>query len=72
MIEGSGEGRAVWLICDDCGGTRDFSSFEKAVAFKRKQKLVVGGWRVSRTGDGEYRDHCPACTKKWGVLHGGG
>jgi uncharacterized CHY-type Zn-finger protein len=71
MIESSGEGRAVWLICDDCHETRDFSSFEKAVAFKQKQKAVVGGWRVSRTKDGEYRDHCPACVTKWAGTHGG-
>jgi hypothetical protein len=72
MIEPAGDEGDVWLICDDCHTTKDFSSFAKAVAFKRKQKLVPGGWRVSRTADGEFRDHCPDCTKKWAVSQGVG
>jgi hypothetical protein len=70
MIEESGEGKAVWLICDDCKETKDFSSFAKAVAFKRRQKEVPGGWRSSRSDDGEFKDHCPACLRKWKVSQG--
>jgi hypothetical protein len=72
VIESSGDGSAVWLMCDDCHATKDFASFDKAVAFKRKQKEVPGGWRVSRDKNGEFRDHCPECTKKWAASQGGG
>jgi hypothetical protein len=65
VIEKAEETGEVWLTCDDCGETLDFSSFSKAVNFKRRQKLVVGGWRTSRTPAGDFRDHCPKCTKKW-------
>jgi hypothetical protein len=65
MIEKAEEDGAVWLICDDCRETKDFSSFKKAVEFKKAQKEVYGGWRTSRTNEGEFLDHCPACTRKW-------
>jgi Fe2+ or Zn2+ uptake regulation protein len=64
MIEKADEDGAVWLICDDCGETKDFSSFTRAVNFKKAQKEIPGGWRVSWS-DGEFRDHCPACIQKW-------
>jgi Fe2+ or Zn2+ uptake regulation protein len=70
MIEKADEDGAVWLICDDCGETKDFSSFAKAVKFKRAQKEAPDGWRVSRSDDGEFHDHCPACTLKWKVARG--
>jgi Fe2+ or Zn2+ uptake regulation protein len=58
------EDGVVDLICDDCGEYVEFSSFEKAVKFKKKQKGVVGGWRTS-FHDGEFRDHCPSCVRKF-------
>jgi hypothetical protein len=70
MIEKADEEGAVWLICDDCKKTLDFSSFSKAVKFKKRQKEAELGWRTSRSASGEFNDHCPACVMKWKVEQG--
>jgi hypothetical protein len=70
MIEKADEDGAVWLICDDCKKTLDFSSFAKAVRFKNRQKEAATGWRTSRSASGEFHDHCPACVLKWKVEQG--
>jgi hypothetical protein len=63
MIDTLDEG-IVNLFCDDCGKYLEFSSFKKAVSFKRKQKELKGGWRSSYDGS-EYKDHCPDCVHKF-------
>jgi hypothetical protein len=70
MIEKADGDGAVWLICDDCKKVRDFSSFAKAVKFKKQQKELPVGWRTSRSASGEFHDHCPACMLKWKMGQG--
>ena len=54
----------VVLRCDSCPEYIEFSSFKKAVAFKRKQREREGGWRSYKDGD-EWKDSCPACTEEF-------
>jgi hypothetical protein len=64
MIDRIDEDGTTNLICDDCGFYLEFSSFKKAVMYKKKQKEIKGGWRTSYK-DGEYKDHCPKCVHKF-------
>ena len=50
----------VVLHCDTCPTFIEFSSFKKAVAFKKKQKEKDEGWR-SALVDGEWKDFCGRC-----------
>ena len=54
----------VSLVCDDCGKGLDFPSFQKAVAFKKKQREKPDGWRSSKEG-GVWKDHCSSCSKAY-------
>jgi hypothetical protein len=64
VIEKIDDDGTVSLICDDCKTYLEFSSFRKAVSFKKKQKELKGGWRTS-FDDSEFRDHCPQCVRKF-------
>ena len=55
------EGPAV-LKCDHCGTFLEFSSFNRAVKFKKIQKEKPGGWRSFKE-EGEWRDACGNCVK---------
>ena len=60
-------GGPVVLRCDHCTDSYlEFSSFKKAVAFKRKQKEVRDGWRTYTEDNGEtFTDLCPLCFETW-------
>ena len=55
------DGVAV-LTCDKCGYFIEFSSFKKAITFKRKQKEKDKGWRTFME-NGEYMDACTQCVE---------
>jgi len=49
---------------DKCNNFIEFSSFHKAVAFKKKQKEKEHGWRSYKEGD-VWFDKCPDCMVKF-------
>jgi len=72
-IEKMGFNEPCTLSCDTkgCGEWVEFSSFRKAVAFKKKQKEVPYGWRTAKVGD-EFKDYCPQCTRKFAMTGSSG
>ena len=54
----------VVLRCDSgaCNKFIEFSSFGKAIAFKKKQREKQHGWRSFKEGD-EWKDVCGDCCK---------
>jgi hypothetical protein len=54
------------LTCDGCGAFLEFSSFKRVLVFKMKEKEKYGGWRSAKV-DGEWKDFCGDCTKKFAL-----
>ena len=54
----------VTLLCDQCPTFKEFRSFKKAVAFKKKQIEMAGGWR-SALVHGQWKDYCPMCCAEY-------
>ena len=63
-IETVGYNGPAVLTCDKCSTFIEFSSFKKAVAFKKKQKEKENGWR-SYMEKGIFRDACSACCQAY-------